>query len=201
MSSQSDQSKSSEFATELHAAIWNRLALMPAVAQHKFHQKKPISDRIREADVIQQFRNQAMFRGIHPDFAEAVMRAQIDAARLTQEQLHSEWERDPPPEDAQLRDLVRDLRPSIDETNERMLVALQLLGGVPLECQRALEEAYLRRSPLPPHVPTEAWELAWVPLRSVPPNFMPGRAALGKIPTSRSLLPENQPLLPDFAPE
>lgn len=197
----SDRSNADEYAEELHAAIWNRLALMPAIAQSKFHHQRPISDRAREAEIIEQFRQMAMNRGIHPDFAERVMRAQIDAAKLIQTALFEEWKSHPPAEDTQLRDLVRDLRPSIDVTNERILVALQLLGAVPDELTQAIEKAYVRRSPLPPHVPGEAWDMAWAPLLTTPRDFMPGRAALGPIATLRSMLPENQPLSPEFVPD
>lgn len=197
----SDRKNADEYAEELHAAIWNRLALMPSVAQSKFHHQRPISDRAREAEIIEQFRQMAMNRGIHPDFAERVMRAQIDAAKVIQTALFEEWKSQPPAEDMQLRDLVRDLRPSIDVTNERILVALQFLGAVPDEMKQSIEKAFLRRSPLPPHVPGEAWDLAWAPLLAAPRDFMPGRAALGHIPSLRSTLPEHQPLLPDFVPE
>lgn len=193
--------KADEYARELHTAIWNRLALMPAVAESKFHQQKPISDPVREADVIDHFRMQAVNRGIHPDFAEQVMQAQIDAAILTQKRLHAEWKVRPPAEDAQLRDLMRELRPSIDQANERLLIALQLLGSVPAECGPAIEAAFLRNSPLPPQVPGEAWERAWGPLRAAPKNFLPGRAALGEFASRRATPPENQPLLPELVPE
>lgn len=197
----SDHAKADEYAAELHAAIWSRLALIPAVAQSKFHSQRPIRDTEREADVIERFRQLAMNRGIHPGFAEQVIAAQIAAATLTQEVLHAEWKSDPPPEDERLRDLVRDLRPSIDHTNERILIALQLLGSVPDECQRAIQDAYQRRSPLPPQVADDAWNMAWKPLLEAPKNFMPGREALGQIPSIRSTLPDYQPLLPEFTPE
>ncbi len=199
--SSADRARADEYAEELHAAIWNRLALMPAVAQSKFHQQRPISDRAREAELVEQFRKLAMNRGIHPEFAERVIRAQIDASKRVQTELYEEWKAHPPPEDTHLRDLVQDLRPAIDVTNERMLVALQLLGAVPDELKRAMEHAHARRSPLPPHVSGEAWDVAWGPLLAIPENFMPGREALGPIPTLRSAQPENQPFVPDFAPE
>ncbi|MDP1798906.1 MAG: gamma subclass chorismate mutase AroQ [Planctomycetaceae bacterium] len=197
----SDQAKADDYAVELHTAIWNRLALMPAVAQNKFHHQRPISDRGREAELVDQFRLQAANRGIQPDFAEKVIRAQIEASKLIQTELHAQWQDHPPSEDTLLRDLVQDLRPSIDLATERLLAALQLLGTVPQENTRAIEHAYARRSPLPPHVPEKAWDVAWAPLRDAPKDFVLSREALKRASSFRSALPENQPLLPEFVPE
>lgn len=201
VSTRSERERAEESAQELHAAIWHRLALMPAVAQTKFVHERPITDRNREELMIEEFRNQAHARGISPDFAERVIRSQIAASKQIQTELYAQWARTPPPDDDQLRDLAADLRPSIDAVTERMLIALQLLGGCPKEAAWAIEHAYARRSPLPPQVTEAAWDTAWAPLRDVPANFFPGRAALGPLPSLRSTLPEHQPLLPDFTPE
>lgn len=197
----SERERAEEIALELHAAIWHRLAIMPAVAQTKFVNERPITDRLREESMVEEFRTQAHARGILPDFAERVIRSQIAASKQIQTELYEQWEKAPPSDDEQLRDLAADLRPSIDAVTERMLTALQLLGGCPNEATRAIEHAYARRLPLPPRVPEAAWDTAWTPLRDAPPNFMPGREALGRIPSLRSTLPENQPLIPEFMPE
>ena len=196
-----ERERAEEIAAELHSAVWNRLALMPAVAQVKFVQQRPITDPTREQAVIEEFRAQAQARGIRPEFAERVIVAQLDASKWIQSTLHQRWAQMPPDESEELKDLVQELRPAVDAATERILVALQLMGSCPNECQRAMEHAYARRSPLPPQVPEAAWDMAWAPLREAPPDFMPGRAALGRVPSLRSLSPENQPLTPDFAPE
>ncbi len=197
----SECDRAEETALELHTAIWHRLAIMPAVAQIKFVNGRPITDREREELMVEEFRNQAHARGILPDFAERVIRAQIAASKQVQTELYEQWAKAPPSNDEQLRDLAADLRPSIDAVNERILIAMQLLGGCPNDAARVIELAYARRSPLPPQVPEIAWDTAWESLRAAPPNFTPGRAALGRAPSLRSTLPENQPLLPDFTPE
>jgi chorismate mutase len=197
----SERERAEEIAEELHAAVWHRLALMPAVAQTKFVNKRPITDRTRDALLIEEFRTQAHARGIRPEFAERVIRAQIEASKRIQTELYEEWEMTPPADSDTLRDLTQDLRPSIDAVTERMLTALQLLGGCPNEFSRAIEHAYAKRSPLPPQVPDAAWDLAWGPLREIPADFMPGREVLGRMPSVRSTLPENQPLMPEFAPD
>jgi hypothetical protein len=99
------------------------------------------------------------------------------------------------------RDLVEDLRPSIDAATERILIAIQFLGRCPTECGRAIEHAYARRSPLPPQVSEAAWDLSWAPLRDLPPNFAPGREVLGRAPSVSSKTRENQPIMPEFTPE
>ncbi len=196
-----EREKAEESAEELHAAIWDRLALMPAVARNKFHYQRPISDLTREMELIESLRQQALNRGIHPDFAETVIRGQIEASKRIQERLHAEWTAQSPPKDVPLRDLLQELRPAIDQTTERLLIALQRLGSVPNEFESAIEQVYARRSTLPPHVPVEAWDMAWAPLREAPRDFFPGAKALSRIPSLKSKQPENQPLLPEFVPE
>lgn len=197
----SERERAEEIAGELHSAVWNRLALMPAVAHVKFVQQRPITDRVREQELTDDFRSQAQARGIRPEYAERVITAQLEASKLIQSKLYEQWTQSPPSDSDTLRDLTQELRPAIDAATERILTALQLLGGCPTEFQRAMEHAYARRSPLPPQVPEVAWDIAWAPLRETPTDFMPGRAALGRVPSLRSMSPENQPLSPDFAPE
>lgn len=198
---QTEREKAEESAEELHAAIWDRLALMPAVARNKLHYQRPISDLTREMELIESFRQQALNRGIHPDFAETVIRGQIESSKRIQERLHAEWTAQSLPEDVPLRDLMRDLRPAIDQTTERLLIALQRLGSVPNEFESAIEQVYARRSTLPPHVPVEAWDMAWAPLREAPRDFLRGAKALSRIPSLKSKPLEHQPLLPEFVPE
>ncbi len=186
----------------LHAAIWSRLALMPSVAYAKFIDNRPVTDRSREEEQIERFRRAAELRGIAPDFAEAVMRGQIEASKQVQEQLSKEWKAHPPTADWTFRSLNNDLRPAIDETNDRMLVALQMLGTMPDEFPRLMEQLSERRQPLPPNVTEEAWATAWWPLRTAKLPYLvprPGRVMRG--PTMMPTLPERQPLLPDFMPE
>lgn len=186
----------------LHSAIWSRLALMPSVAYAKFVDNRPVTDRIREEEQVERFRRAAELRGISPDFAEAVMRGQIAASKQIQERLLADWAVHPPTADWSFRSLNNDLRPAIDETNDRMLVALQLLGTMPDEFPSLMELLSERRQPLPPNVTEEAWATAWWPLRTAKVPYLlerPGRVMRG--PSAMPTMPQHQPLLPDFMPE
>lgn len=186
----------------LHSAIWSRLALMPSVAYAKFVDQRPITDRTRETELIDRFRAAADLRGISPDFAEAVIRGQIEASKLVQQRLYEDWQAHPPGADWTVRSLNNDLRPAIDETHDRLLVALQQLGTQPDAFPALVEQLSERRQPLPPNVTEEAWSAAWWPLRTATlPYLVPRAGRVLRGPSTLPTLPQHQPLLPDFAPE
>lgn len=135
-----------------------RLALMPAVARHKWVRGGAIEDPKREAEVVAAFSRQARAAGVPELWAAHFMRAQIEAAKAYQRALFSRWQQgrvqalEPGP------DLAREVRPQLDQLGRDMVRALaaawpELAAGPRLPPQLVLAEqqpyvAFLALAPL-----------------------------------------------------
>jgi chorismate mutase-like protein len=116
--------------------ITRRLALMPAVARWKWEHGMPIEDPVREVELIAAFRQKAESRGIDPEFAEQVIVAQIDAAKLIQRECFRRWETSPPEHGSIVLDLANELRPRLDRLTDDLLDVLAerpVIGTEPME--------------------------------------------------------------------
>ena len=104
-------------------AMGQRLALMPRVAEWKRARSRPVRDLPRERQVLDQavaaMTSAARRAGAAP-FAEAAVRrfyqAQIDTAVGIQERILSR----PPSRDAEVPDLVLEIRPELDRLGSRI---------------------------------------------------------------------------------
>jgi cyclohexadienyl dehydratase len=103
----------------LMAAIDLRLAFMPAVAAAKERARIPVRDRAQEARVVAAARAQAATLGLDPAAVEALMRAQLAAARTIQEEFLAAPVSDRPP--VPVLDLDRDARPALARLSEEIL--------------------------------------------------------------------------------
>jgi chorismate mutase-like protein len=68
-----------------------RLELMPEVAAAKWAVHTPVSDPAREAEVVKQFRQVALSKGLEPDAAVAFQEWQIHLAVIIQSRLMEDW--------------------------------------------------------------------------------------------------------------
>jgi len=103
--------------------IDRRLALMNEVAAWKWHAKRPIVDSERERAVLDASVADAQAIGLDGVAARRFFDAQIRMAREVQEQAFARWDAmrvSPPPG----RDLVREIRPQLDEIGRELLVAV-----------------------------------------------------------------------------
>lgn len=130
----------------LYTVVARRLALMPAVARWKWERRLPIEDHARELEVIHGFVQQAHQRGLDQQEAQTIIVAQLEAAKMVQQECFDRWNRSPPPRDSQLLDLGGDLRPHIDRLNRELLdvvsskstLELTDIATLPPATQRAL---------------------------------------------------------------
>lgn len=124
--SQPTQAPAAGDASSLEAlviAMGQRLALMPQVAEWKRSRGRPVRDLPRERQVLDQAvaaMASAARRAGAASFSEAAVRrfyqAQIDAAVGIQERILSR----PPSRDAQVPDLVSEIRPELDRLGSRI---------------------------------------------------------------------------------
>jgi cyclohexadienyl dehydratase len=95
----------------LLALVDLRLAFMPAVAAAKETTGRPVEDAAQEARVLETAREQGIARGLDPTAVDALVRAQLAAARAAQQEfLATPRDRRPAVE---ALDLVREARPTL----------------------------------------------------------------------------------------
>ena len=99
-----------------------RLGLMERVAAYKLANAKPIADPEREAALLADVEEKAAAHQLPEKYAGAFFIAQIDAAKVLQENLLGRWKR----ENVQPKEAVdlAELRKRIDALNEELLAAL-----------------------------------------------------------------------------
>lgn len=98
---------------------------MPAVARWKWEHGASIEDSSREAAVIAEFVRRAEARHIDWPFAERIVTAQLNAAKIIQQDCFDRWRRNPPPQNAPVLDLSTDLRPRIDRLTDELLAVAE----------------------------------------------------------------------------
>jgi chorismate mutase len=104
--------------------IKERLDVAPAVARTKWNTKAPIEDRIRDQQIIDGVATAAKERGLDPQVATTFFRAQIEASKAVQIELHAEWTASSQPPFAKVADLGTDIRPALDRLTPAMMRAL-----------------------------------------------------------------------------
>lgn len=120
----------------------DRLAVMPAVARWKWNHQAPITDPIRERELLTRLRAQAQEQGLDPDFVERFFSAQFDAAKQIQEAEFQRWQAVKLGPFATVPDLRTEIRPEIDRINAALL---QWLKQTPsLEPARIAQQAKWR---------------------------------------------------------
>jgi cyclohexadienyl dehydratase len=103
-----------------------RLALMRAVAAHKWQFQLAVEDSAREAIVVEKARQSAIRAGIVPDTAEAFFRNQIEAAKEIQRYWFTRWEQGLAPETAP--DLNSEIRPQLITLGHKITLHLSSMN-------------------------------------------------------------------------
>jgi len=104
--------------------IKERLDVAPDVARTKWNTKAPIEDLPREQQIIDGVARRAPEYGLDPQVAGAFFRGQIEASKIVQNALHSEWTAARQPPFATVADLGTDIRPVLDRLTPAMMRAL-----------------------------------------------------------------------------
>lgn len=154
-------------AVRLRSALAARLALMPEVARSKWEKSLAIEDLPREAAVVARFTGAATTCGAAADFAQAVIRAQIEAGKTVQRDLLEKWRDAGPDPGWRPRDLADELRPEIDRATAELVAALCAAESA-ADGRRRCRGLLRRAASRPPNVSRAAWREAcapWVPLR------------------------------------
>lgn len=98
-----------------------RLNLADLVALSKWDTRQPTQDSTREAQVIANARKQALDRKLDPDEVAELVAAQIEASKLVQYGLLAHWQAAGKAPDTPRPDLTRQVRPQLDELQNRLL--------------------------------------------------------------------------------
>lgn len=153
----SEFARDDELIGRVIALLDRRLALMPEVAAIKFRQGSPIADPARERDVIERSVAEARAIQLDEDAARTLFEVQIQLARSIQEQHFKRWQQGPdqPPS---ARDLVKQIRPELDEIGRELLPAVFLASAA--FTQTPAEPLQLRLAPLGRHAGVSATLLA-----------------------------------------
>ncbi|MGL6245905.1 chorismate mutase [Pseudomonas sp.] len=98
-----------------------RLNIADLVALTKWDSGKSIQDSAREAQVIANARKVAVDRKLDPEPVAELIAAQIEANKLVQYGLLAQWRAAGKAPDTQRPDLARQIRPQLDELQNRLL--------------------------------------------------------------------------------
>ncbi|MCE9534133.1 MAG: gamma subclass chorismate mutase AroQ, partial [Planctomycetes bacterium] len=126
--------KSADPATidRLLRAMNARLAVMEEVAKFKWAGKKPIADPDREAALLHEMEELAKEQGLAPTDARWFFAAQIEAAKVVQENLIEQWRKENQSPSKNAVDLV-ELRKRIDTLNRELLKELAEYRKQPID--------------------------------------------------------------------
>ncbi|HWB12548.1 MAG TPA: gamma subclass chorismate mutase AroQ [Pirellulales bacterium] len=105
-----------------------RLALMHEVARWKWNESKPITDRDREQQLLDDLERRGLEYGLSRQRTNRFMTAQIEAGKLIQEADFAAWREQGQGKFSNARDLNSDLRPLIDDLSDSMLAQLSRLS-------------------------------------------------------------------------
>lgn len=105
-------------------SIAERLEIADQVALSKWDSKKPVEDRKREQEVIASVVAQAPTYKLDPTAAEQFFSAQIEANKLVQYTHLSDWQFQGKAPDDPRPDLVKQIRPQLDQLQKRLLQQL-----------------------------------------------------------------------------
>ena len=102
-------------------SIAERLEIADQVALSKWDSKKPVEDKKREQEVIAGVSAQAPTYMLDPAAAEQFFSAQIEANKLVQYTHLSDWQFQGKAPDDPRPDLIKQIRPQLDELQTRLL--------------------------------------------------------------------------------
>lgn len=105
-------------------SIAERLEIADQVALSKWDSKKPVEDKKREQEVLASVAAQAPSFKLPPGAAEQFFSAQIEANKLVQYTHLSDWQFQGKAPDDPRPDLVKQIRPQLDELQKRLLQQL-----------------------------------------------------------------------------
>lgn len=105
-------------------SIAERLEIADQVALSKWDSKKPVEDKKREQEVIASVSAQAPTYMLDPAAAEQFFSAQIEANKLVQYTHLSDWQFQGKAPDDPRPDLIKQIRPQLDELQKRLLQQL-----------------------------------------------------------------------------
>jgi chorismate mutase len=132
--------------TPLLDSIERRLDLAEAVALHKWDNGQPVQVTQREQQVLTNVQVAAPSHGLPPQRAEAFFADQIEANKLVQYTLLSQWHRRGSAPETQRRDLQQEIRPQLDELQGVLLKQLAAFDRQPMQaCNAALANAIALR--------------------------------------------------------
>lgn len=109
---------------ELLQLMQERLALMHDVARWKWNAKKPSADPQREQAFLKAIQKRCAEHGVDPALARTFFTAQIEAAKLMQEDDFRAWQAAGQGPFVAVADLATVVRPKIDALSERLVIAL-----------------------------------------------------------------------------
>lgn len=108
----------------LFQLINKRLEVAPLVAKSKWNTKVPIDDNAREKIILDNVENQANEMAIDKQFARDFFKAQFEAGKLVQRQLHKQWQLQNQPPFEPSPNLTAEVRPILDQLTPRLLKEL-----------------------------------------------------------------------------
>lgn len=147
----------------LRSVIAERLAVMHDVAAYKWAHGLPVEDVEREAVVERAALQQAAEAGVPGERAQAMIHAQIEAAKLVQARWFAVWREhgNAPP----APDLVAEMRPRISQLTSELIARLAELPDPPLS---PADRVTLQTVPKILRDDEAAWAVAIDPLISTP---------------------------------
>jgi chorismate mutase len=102
-----------------------RLQIAEKVALAKWYSGAQVEDASREAEVIQKAVNDGKSIGLDPIEVEEFFKAQIEANKLIQYSLFADWQRKGGAPGQASVDLVKEIRPQLDEIEKRLIQELK----------------------------------------------------------------------------
>ena len=109
---------------QLLNSIAERLTIADQVALSKWDSKKPVEDKKREQEVLASVIAQAPEYKLEPAAAEQFFSAQIEANKLVQYTHLSDWQFQGKAPDEPRPDLIKQVRPQLDQLQKRLLEQL-----------------------------------------------------------------------------
>ncbi|MFN4258725.1 MAG: gamma subclass chorismate mutase AroQ [Gemmataceae bacterium] len=107
-----------------------RLLLMHEVARWKWTNGIPIQDTEREARVLQAVEIKARNRGLNTALVKRFFTAQLEAAKMIQEEDFAAWTKTGQGPFPNTEDLGKSLRPRIDTLNDALILSLDALESL-----------------------------------------------------------------------
>lgn len=141
----------------LRQAILDRLLAMPDVAAHKWTTGKPVEDRAQEIAVIDAAIRAGAVVGLPAETVKRAISAQIEASKLIQQDLISQWQARSAPRTDDIPDLNSTLRPRIARATTTLIEGLAAAGPHLRNCNTA---AAMRAQPEAIVAFPRAWDKA-----------------------------------------